>query len=514
MQRSTKIAVAGATGRVGRPVVDILESRGYDVVPISRSQGVDVITGEGLDEALTGVETIIDVATGPSPDQQAATEFFTTATRNLQEAGERAGVRRLVVVSIIGIDEFEGGYNAAKVAHEQAAFAGPIPARVVRAAQFHEFVEELMRWGTQGDVSYVWNMRTQLVSARTVAEALVDLATAPDPEFDAAETTEVAGPREWRLVEAASLLAAHRGDGLRVEETEQPLRPRQRALRERRRPARTGRHARRPDLRGVAGRDGARRPRLSGAARPREEPHGYLTYDELAGPDLDAARWSPARLPLPTGGEHIPLDPNAEVAVGEGEVRVTIPRFSLSHDAIQSVDSPKYLVFSTRQFELPPDRPATFAVDLAVENIGGDPADYRRAMAAFQVADVEVSKRVFAVCGTSTRVFAMHEHLGLGGGGAGEPFYHVVESPYEDFEDDFTRLRACEITLDRSTSTAAWRVDGHKLYEAHGTLIPERARIGFGIWTKLPIRDGRSRSLDGQGMSARWRRFRVRGVDE
>lgn len=225
MQRSTKIAVAGATGRVGRPVVDILESRGYDVVPISRSQGVDVITGEGLDEALTGVETIIDVATGPSPDQQAATEFFTTATRNLQEAGERAGVRRLAVVSIIGIDEFAGGYNAAKVAHEQAALAGPIPARIVRAAQFHEFVEELMRWGTQGDVSYVWKMRTQLVSARTVAEALVDLATAPGPEFDAAETTEVAGPREWRLVEAARLLAARRGEGLRVEESSDPSDP-------------------------------------------------------------------------------------------------------------------------------------------------------------------------------------------------------------------------------------------------------------------------------------------------
>ena len=88
MQRSTKIAVAGATGRVGRHVVDILESRGYDVVPISRSQGVDVITREGLDQALTGVHTIIDVATGPSPDQQAATECFTTSTR---VAGGRDG---------------------------------------------------------------------------------------------------------------------------------------------------------------------------------------------------------------------------------------------------------------------------------------------------------------------------------------------------------------------------------------------------------------------------------------
>ena len=223
MQRNTKIAVAGATGRVGRHVVDILESRGYDVVSMSRSLGVDVITGEGLDQALTGVETIIDVATWPTPDEQAATEFFTTSARNLHEAGERAGVRRLVVVSIIGIDEFEGGYNAAKVAHERAALAGPIPARIIRASQFHEFVEELMRWGTQGDVSYVWNMRTQLVAARTVAEALVDLATAPDAEFDAAETTEIAGPREERLVEVARLLAARRGEGLRVEEA--PLDP-------------------------------------------------------------------------------------------------------------------------------------------------------------------------------------------------------------------------------------------------------------------------------------------------
>jgi hypothetical protein len=233
-----------------------------------------------------------------------------------------------------------------------------------------------------------------------------------------------------------------------------------------------------------------------------------VTYDELTGPDLDPARWTPARLPLPPG-EHVPLDPNAELTVGEGELRVTIPRFSLSHDSFQAADSPKYLVFSTEQFELPRDRPATFAVDLAVENIGGDPEDYRRALAAFHVFDLDVTQRVFAVCGTSTRVVALHEQLGLGDGGAGEPFYHVIESPYEDFGDDFSELRASEITLDRSNSTATWCVDGHKLYEAYGTVIPERVSIGFGIWTMLPIRDGRSQSLDGQGLSARWRRFRV-----
>ncbi len=157
------------------------------------------------------------MATGPSPDQQAATDFFTASARNLQAEGERAGAKRIVLVSIIGIDRFSGGYNAAKVAQEQALLAGPLPVRILRAAQFHEFVSQMMEWGNRGDVTYVWNMRTQLVAARTVAEALADLATA---EWESANGTiaEIAGPREERLVEAARLLARSKGDSQTIEE--------------------------------------------------------------------------------------------------------------------------------------------------------------------------------------------------------------------------------------------------------------------------------------------------------
>ena len=162
-----KIAVAGATGRLGRHVSEVLAERGHEVVAISRATRVDIITGAGLDAALNGVEVIVDAATGPSPDQQPATEFFVTAAHNLQEAGVRAGVRRAVVVSIINIDESAGGYGLAKIAHEDAWRSGPIPVRIVRAAQFHEFVAQLLEWGTQGDVAYIPEMRTQIVSART-----------------------------------------------------------------------------------------------------------------------------------------------------------------------------------------------------------------------------------------------------------------------------------------------------------------------------------------------------------
>ena len=63
-----KIAVAGATGRVGHHVTEALTERGHDVVPMSRSQGVDVITGDGLAAALTGVECVIDAVAGSTPE--------------------------------------------------------------------------------------------------------------------------------------------------------------------------------------------------------------------------------------------------------------------------------------------------------------------------------------------------------------------------------------------------------------------------------------------------------------
>jgi len=182
-----------------------------------------VITGDGLTDALDEVEVVIDTSTGPSPEQAAATEFFTTATRNLTEAGAKAGVRRLVVVSIIGTDKATGGYGAAKLAHEQAALAGPVPARILRAAQFHEFVEVLMGWGRQGDVVYLPKMRTQIVAARTVAEELAGLALSDEPEGERPD--EIAGPREEYLPDLAKLLAAKRAEQVTIEAVTNPADP-------------------------------------------------------------------------------------------------------------------------------------------------------------------------------------------------------------------------------------------------------------------------------------------------
>jgi uncharacterized protein YbjT (DUF2867 family) len=130
-------------------------------------------------------------------------------------------VGRIVVVSIIGTDRFAGGYGAAKAAHERAMLEGPVPVSVLRAAQFHEFVAQFVDWGRQGDVSYVPRMRTQLVAARTVAEALAELATTPEPPSNG-RFPEIAGPREESLVEMAKLLAERRGHPKRIETVSAP----------------------------------------------------------------------------------------------------------------------------------------------------------------------------------------------------------------------------------------------------------------------------------------------------
>jgi uncharacterized protein YbjT (DUF2867 family) len=218
-----KIAVAGATGRVGRHVVDVVKERGHEAVAIARSAGVDVVSGQGLAAALVGVTAVVDATSNPTPDEAEATAFFTAAARNLPASAAPAGVRRIVPVSIIGIERFSGGYLAAKVAHERALRKGPVPVRILRAAQFHEFVGQLVDWGRQGDVAYVMRMKTQLVAARSVAEVLVDLAL--DDRPGAFPTREIAGPRPEDLVDAARRLVARRGETVRIEGVTNPADP-------------------------------------------------------------------------------------------------------------------------------------------------------------------------------------------------------------------------------------------------------------------------------------------------
>ena len=142
-----RIAVAGATGHIGALTVAALEQAGHDVIRISRSLGVDLRTGDGLDAALEAVEAVVDAtsAAGTGRDEVVAT--FGAATGNLLAAEHRAGVRHHVSLSIVGLHRVEGNpHYAGKREQERLVEAGPVPWTIVPATQFHDFAAMVTSW--------------------------------------------------------------------------------------------------------------------------------------------------------------------------------------------------------------------------------------------------------------------------------------------------------------------------------------------------------------------------------
>jgi uncharacterized protein YbjT (DUF2867 family) len=201
-----RVAVAGGTGLTGRHVVAGLAAAGHDPVVLARSEGVDLVAGTGLDEALAGVSTVIDVSDLKTTRRRASAAFFTAASQNLLAAGQRAGVRHHVVLSIVGIDRVDVGYYEGKRRQEELVLAGPVPGSVLRATQFHEFAGQFLD-RTPGPVAVVPMMRIQPIAAREVAAALIVIA-AGQP---AGLVPELAGPREESLPDLARQLIRARG---------------------------------------------------------------------------------------------------------------------------------------------------------------------------------------------------------------------------------------------------------------------------------------------------------------
>ncbi len=208
--------MAGATGLIGSQVLRLAADAGHQVVGLSRSHGVDLTDPAALGERLRGVDAVIDVTRSPTMDQQAATDFFTTVARNLGTAAWAAGVRRTVVLSIVGIERSQDfGWYVATLAHERATREHAPGARVLRSTQFHEFPGQVLARATHGDRAEIMDMPTQPVASAEVARLLVELAT-EDLGRGHGGDVEVAGPRRESLVELVRRLVALRGEDVAI----------------------------------------------------------------------------------------------------------------------------------------------------------------------------------------------------------------------------------------------------------------------------------------------------------
>jgi uncharacterized protein YbjT (DUF2867 family) len=208
-----RIAVIGGTGGVGRHTVEALRRAGHDTVVVARSCGVDISTGEGLDDALVGVDTVIDVTNIQAPDAEATRRLFAATTRDLLAAEQRARVRHPVLLSIVGIDRLEGdAHFAGKRRQEQLLSNSPVPVTIQRATQFHEFTGMVIGWTRQGQVATVPPLLVPPIAAADVGDVLAEIATgAPQ-----GRATDLAGPEPQDLIAMARRTLAARGESIRL----------------------------------------------------------------------------------------------------------------------------------------------------------------------------------------------------------------------------------------------------------------------------------------------------------
>jgi len=173
-----KIVVIGGTGLIGSKSVAILRQGGHGVAAASPQSGVNTITGEGLEEALTGADAVIDLANSPSFEDKAVLEFFETSGRNLLAAETAAGVRHHVALSIVGIDRSDNGYFRAKVAQEKLIVASGVPYTIIRSTQFLEFLRGIADSATEGNKVRIASGMFQPIAADDVAANVADVAIA------------------------------------------------------------------------------------------------------------------------------------------------------------------------------------------------------------------------------------------------------------------------------------------------------------------------------------------------
>jgi uncharacterized protein YbjT (DUF2867 family) len=209
----TRVAVAGATGQVGREVVAALRDAGHEPVELSRARGIDVLAGDGLDNTLAGADALIDVLSTTATDPEETAAFFGRTSGNLLAAEERAGVRHHVLLSIVNVDAVpDNAHYAGKVAQEQQVEASPVPWTILRATQFHSFAEMVAGRTAAGGVAAVAPLLVQPVDVRDVASVLVEL-TLGEPQGRA---PDLAGPDTMDLVDMAVRTFAARGDATTV----------------------------------------------------------------------------------------------------------------------------------------------------------------------------------------------------------------------------------------------------------------------------------------------------------
>jgi uncharacterized protein YbjT (DUF2867 family) len=206
MSTNEPILVTGGTGGLGHRVVERLRNAGRNVRVLSRhahesAPGVEYVAGDlakdvGVQASVDGVAIVIHCAGVGKIKED------TAQAQNLVRAANRAGVRHLVSVSVVGadripvnnaVDRSMFAYFASQRAKELVVAESGMPWTNLRATQFHDgFILVMVRGMSKLPVVPLpAGFRFQPIDAGEVAENLVQLALGAP----AGQAPDIAGPR-------------------------------------------------------------------------------------------------------------------------------------------------------------------------------------------------------------------------------------------------------------------------------------------------------------------------------
>lgn len=193
-----KITVLGGTGFIGTRIVEALRESGTEVVVGSRSTGVDAMTGQGLDQAVSGSTTLIDVTNAPSYDEADIRTFFDTAMKNICAAAVKHRVQHYLLLSIVGVDRMaDSPYMLGKLMQERIVSQTGVPFTILRATQFFEFLEQFAGYFEDNGTIRLPQVRNQALAADDVVQHVARLICQDAQD----KVVELAGPEQFQLVD-------------------------------------------------------------------------------------------------------------------------------------------------------------------------------------------------------------------------------------------------------------------------------------------------------------------------
>lgn len=226
--------------------------------------------------------------------------------------------------------------------------------------------------------------------------------------------------------------------------------------------------------------------------------------------NADLSSWQPLVLPAGENGEVFRYEePEAKSTWSDGTLEIRVDTFTRSHDFVQNFDNGKHLLLAPDPIEIPADKASRFALEMAAENLGGVPVDYRDGFLTFNVLDLDQALALDAFA-TGQRLYSFYERLFIPGiTTETDAFTYVVDTPLFGVATRPGEFHRFEIQVEPEARRGRWLIDGITVFSAADLpVVPRRITLGLGLLTLHPLAEG-SVSLRGQGMVGRWRNLGV-----